>query len=313
MADLFFLHNFFKKLSPRPKNVSKDAPRKCNGAQSAFRIDYMHGALEQKHKGVPMLALASEPEVLNKEPELAAIVVAPGGAPSGPISSTRSDKVAIVTAPRGVSKLVPTCTRPDKVAEPKDLNKVPAPSWPWPVILAMAKFGAIHLAMSRWALATWAARQAKQLGNPSCLVSKAAATSSLPQTGTAPSAGAGNRYGDAWGAAREGSAGTRRPADQGRGDQRRQGDKRTGKAAGPRLVLVSVGGGRWGPLAGAGRPTAGNPLRLGARACRLGGLDAWGLRPASSVGVSFRALHLTGTSRRAIKLATFNDGLSLLL
>ena len=54
-------------------------------------MDNMHGALEQKHKGVPMLAPALEPEVLNKEPELAAIVAAPGGAPSGPISSTRSD------------------------------------------------------------------------------------------------------------------------------------------------------------------------------------------------------------------------------
>ena len=65
------------------------------------RLDYMHDALEHKHKGVPMLALAPEPEVLNKEPELVAIVTAPGGASSGPISSTRSDKAAIVTAPWG--------------------------------------------------------------------------------------------------------------------------------------------------------------------------------------------------------------------
>ena len=61
----------------------------CSGAQSA--LESMHRALEQKHKGVPMLAPALEPEVLNKEPELAAIVAAPGGAPRGPISSTRSD------------------------------------------------------------------------------------------------------------------------------------------------------------------------------------------------------------------------------
>ena len=39
----------------------------------------MHRALEQKHKGVPMLAPALEPEVINKEPELAAIAAAPGG------------------------------------------------------------------------------------------------------------------------------------------------------------------------------------------------------------------------------------------
>ena len=31
-----FRHNFFKKLSPRPKNVSKDAPR--NSLQSALKI-----------------------------------------------------------------------------------------------------------------------------------------------------------------------------------------------------------------------------------------------------------------------------------
>ena len=134
----------------------------------------MHRALEQKHKGVPMLAPALEPEVLNKEPELAAIVAAPGGAPSGPISSTRSDKAAIVTAPGGASRLVPTCTRPDKVAEPEDLNKVPAPSWPWPVILAMAKIGAIHLAMSMWALATG------QLDRQSSWVTLAALTRRLP-------------------------------------------------------------------------------------------------------------------------------------
>ena len=66
----------------------------------------MHGALEQKHKGVPMLALEPEPEVLDKEPELAAIVAAPEGAPSVPISSTRSDKAAIVTAPGGLG---PAC------------------------------------------------------------------------------------------------------------------------------------------------------------------------------------------------------------
>jgi hypothetical protein len=47
--------------------------------------------MEQKLKGVPMLALETEPEVLNKEPELAAIVTAPRGASSGLTSSMRSD------------------------------------------------------------------------------------------------------------------------------------------------------------------------------------------------------------------------------
>ena len=93
--------------------LARTPTREGSGAQSAFRmLDIararmvnMHGALEQKHKGVPMLAPAPEPEVLNKEPELAAIVAAPGGAPNGPISSTRSDQaeddVRIVTAPGG--------------------------------------------------------------------------------------------------------------------------------------------------------------------------------------------------------------------
>ena len=98
----------------------------------------MHIALEQKHKAVPMLAPAPEPEVLNKEPELAAIVAAPGGAPSGPITSMRSDKAAIVTAPGGTSS-VPIGSRSDKVAEPEDpepSSTLPAPGgrriWPWP-------------------------------------------------------------------------------------------------------------------------------------------------------------------------------------
>jgi hypothetical protein len=275
-------------------------------------MENMHGALDQKHKGVPMLAPTLEPEVLNKEPELAAIVAAPGGAPNGPISSTRSDQaeddVRIVTAPGGASQLVPTSTRSDKVAELEVLNKDPAPSSTLPAPGGAAN---LALAMAMAMVLTAAARQAKQLGNPSCLVSKAAAASSLSKTGTAPSAVAGNRYGDARGAAREGSAGTRRLADQGRGDQRRQGDKRDGKAAGLRPDLVSVGGGRRGPSVGAGRPTAGNPLRPGARACRLGGPDAWRLRPTSSVGVSLRALHLTGTGRlwmARFRLLLFRSG-----
>ena len=256
----------------------------------------MHRALEQKHKGVPMLAPALEPEVLNKEPELAAIVAAPGGAPRGPISLTRSDTALhqmqrIVTAPGGASKLVPSSTRSDKMAEPEALNRDPAPSWPLPVVLAMARIGTIYLSMSRWVLATYVPASSLSqicsdlIWNRQC---RSGAHPLPPPLSV--------RHGDARGAAREGSAGTCRPARQGRGDQRRQGGKRTGKAAGPRPVLVS-GGRRRGPLAGAGRSTAGNPLRPGARACRLGGLEAWGMRPTSSDGVSFRALHLTGTGR----------------
>jgi hypothetical protein len=55
---------------------------------------------------------------------------------------------------------------------------------------------------------TAAARQAKQLGNPSCLVSKAATATSSSTTGTAPSAAIVRRYGDARGAARGGGGGT---------------------------------------------------------------------------------------------------------
>jgi hypothetical protein len=81
------------------------------------------------------------------------------------------------------------------------------------------------------------ARQTSQQGNPSCLVSKAATATSSSTTGTAPSAATACRYGDARGAARGGRAGASRLAAQGRGDQRRQGDKLDGKAAGTRLVL----------------------------------------------------------------------------
>jgi hypothetical protein len=89
--------------------------------------------------------------------------------------------------------------------------------------LALANLANLaNLAMAMAMVLTAAARQAKQLGNPSCLVSKAAAATSLSKTGTAPSAVAGNRYGDARGAAREGSAGASRPADRRPTSTRRQ-------------------------------------------------------------------------------------------
>ena len=142
---------------------------------------------------------------------------------------------------RGGASSVLIGSRSDKVAEPED----PEPSSTLPAPGGAAN---LALAMAMAMVLTAAARQAKQLGNPSCLVSKAAAATSLSKTGTAPSAGAGNRYGDAWGAAREGSASASWPADQDRGDRRRQGDKRAGKGAGTRLALVSVGGGAAGAV-----------------------------------------------------------------
>jgi hypothetical protein len=88
-------------------------------------LEYMYEALEQKHKGVPMLALA--PEDVKKEPETTATLPAPGGAAN--------------------------------------------------LALAMAMAMAL----------TAAARQAKQLGNSSCLVLKAATATSSSTTDTTPS------------------------------------------------------------------------------------------------------------------------------
>jgi putative lipoic acid-binding regulatory protein len=42
-------------------------------------LEYMHDALEQEHNGVPMLALAPEPEDLNKELGPTSTLPAPGG------------------------------------------------------------------------------------------------------------------------------------------------------------------------------------------------------------------------------------------
>jgi hypothetical protein len=65
-----------------------------------------------------------------------------------------------------------------------------------------------------------------------------------------------------------------------------------------RRILVTVGKGRRGPSAGAGRRSAAtNPLRLGARAGRSGELAAWGPALALSNGVTPRVLHLTGSGR----------------
>ena len=278
-----------------------------SGAQSAFRMldiararmENMHGALDQKHKGVPMLAPTLEPEVLNKEPDLAAIVAAPGGAPNGPISSTRSDQaeddVRIVTAPGGASQLVPTSTRSDKVAELEVLNKDPAPSSTLPAPGGAANL-ALALAMAM--VLTEAARQAKQQANPSCLALTAATATSSPTADAVPiTADALKRDGAARGAATGGDAGTSRLASQGRGDRQGQGDERAGKAAGARDVFAFAGGRRRGPSARARRPAAGNSLRLGGRAGRPGGLHAWWPAPTSSDGEILCTPHLTGSGR----------------
>jgi hypothetical protein len=102
---------------------------------------------------------------------------------------------------------------------------------------------------------------------------------------------------EAWGAETGVDAGGRQLAAKGRGDQQGQGDKLAGTDTGTRVVSVVAGGRRRGPPAGAGRPAARKPLRSGERAGRLGRLAAWGPTPALSVGVAFRALHLTGSGR----------------
>jgi hypothetical protein len=79
--------------------------------------------------------------------------------------------------------------------------------------------------------------------------------------------------------AKGGGAGGRRLASKGRRVQRRQGDKRAGKAAGKRLASVVAGGGRRGPSAGVGRPTARKHELIGWGAGGLGavtGFAKWG-------------------------------------
>ena len=162
-----------------------------------------------------------------------------------------------------------------------------------------------------WALSQLAAKgRGDQLGQGGRLddkaVSKPAASVSVGRgrrelpTGTGqPAAANTSRPGGAhaWGVAKGGDAGGRQLAAKGRGDQHRQGDKLAGTGAGKRLASFVDGGGRRGPSAGAGRPAATNPPRLGARAGRSGGLAAWGPAPALSNGVAPRVPHLTGSGR----------------
>ena len=54
-------------------------------------LEYMNEALEQEHKGVPMMALAPEPEDMKKELEPTANLPAPRGASSCLTWRARSD------------------------------------------------------------------------------------------------------------------------------------------------------------------------------------------------------------------------------
>jgi hypothetical protein len=64
------------------------------------------------------------------------------------------------------------------------------------------------------------------------------------------------------GATRGGDTSASQLAAQGRGERLGFSVELSGKAAGKHLASVFVGGGRWGPLAGAGRPAASNSLYL---------------------------------------------------
>ena len=103
------------------------------------------------------------------------------------------------------------------------------------------------------------------------------------------------------GAVRGGDAGTSQLAAQGRGDRLGSSVELSGKAAGKHVASVSVGGGRRGPSAGAGRPAANNSLRPGARVGRPAGHAAWssagGPTPSSSARGLLRTPLLTGAGR----------------
>jgi hypothetical protein len=114
--------------------------------------------------------------------------------------------------------------------ELEDLKKEPEPT-----AILPAPRGASSCSTWR-ARSDEAARQTSQQGNPSCLVSKAATTTSSSTTGTAPSAVVACQYRDARGAARGSNAGASRLVAQGRGDQRRHGDKLAGKATGTPIL-----------------------------------------------------------------------------
>jgi hypothetical protein len=176
-------------------------------------------------------------------------------------------------------------------SEPGDLKQEPEPTATLPA-LGGAAYGLIGVARLA---------KARQQGdsNPSCLVSpKATIATSLSTSNAAPSATYARRHGAAARvAARGGKSGVSRFVAQGRGDQHRQGGTLAGKAAGKPFVYVFVGVARQGPSADTGRPATGNLPRPGAQAGRLGGPAAWGLVPALSNGVIFRAPHLTGSGR----------------
>ena len=80
------------------KVVASQSARAHNISVAATQnllLVYMYEALEHDNKGVPMLALALEPEDLKQEPEPTAILPAPGGPSSCLTGGARSDKVAL--------------------------------------------------------------------------------------------------------------------------------------------------------------------------------------------------------------------------
>jgi hypothetical protein len=148
-----------------------------------------------------------------------------------------------------------------------------------------------------WALVT-SARKEKGGFHPRFILKDAVATSEAPKVETSTSdMDTGKRDEEARIAVKGGDAGGRQLAAKGRGVQHRQGDTLAGTDAGKRVVYVVVGGGRRGPSAGADRPTAGNPLRPGARAGLSGGPAAWGPATALPNEVTLRVLHLAGYGR----------------
>jgi hypothetical protein len=143
-----------------------------------------------------------------------------------------------------------------------------------------------------------AARQARD--HRSLVLTTATATFGSPtvrQTSAPSAVDRRKRDEVARGAVRGGDAGTSQLAAQGRGDRLGSSVELSGKAAGKHVASVSVGGGRRGPSAGAGRPTTNNSLRPGARVGRPTGSSAWGPTPRSSARGFLRTPLLTGAGR----------------
>ena len=147
-----------------------------------------------------------------------------------------------------------------------------------------------------WAVA---ARQARDTPR-SLVLTTATATFGSPtvrQTSAPPAVDRRKRDEGARGAARVGDASASRLTAQGCGDRFGFSIELSGKATGKHLAYVLVGGQRWGPSAGAGRPVASNSLRPGARVGRPTGSSAWEPTPSSSARGFLRTPLLTGVGQ----------------